>query len=408
MDVTALREDFPLLRAGAPRPKSGRPLVYLDNACMTMKPTAVIDALVEYYTRFPACGGRSVHTLSNQVTVRMEEARAKFRRFIGAREDREIVMTRNTTESINLVAHAFPFQPGDRVLTTDHEHNSNLVPWQIMAQQKGIRHEVVRSGPDNRFDLERFQEMMGRDVKLVSLCHVANLDGSAVPAREAIRIAHDFGAQVLLDGAQSAPHMPVDVAALDVDYFAFSVHKCCGPTGVGVLYGKFDLLKRLGPFIVGGNTVERTTYDGAILVDPPYRYEAGLQDYAGIHAGGVALDYLERIGRERIREHEHRLNRIMTDRLRQIGRVRIIGPPDPAERAGVCAFHVDRMDPHEIALILDETENIAVRSGMHCVHSWFLDRKVNGSVRASGFLYNTEDEVRFFAEKVAEVIDRFG
>ncbi len=404
MDVGAVRKDFPVLNQGV----AGKPLVYFDNACMTLKPRAVIDALVEYYTDYPACGGRSVHKLSNKVSIRSIQARERVASFLGASRPEEVVFTRNTTEAINLVSHCLPLPKGKRVLTTDHEHNSNLSPWHRARTLRGIRHEVVRSGPHNRFDLQGFEERMGKDVALVAMAHTSNLDGTTIPAKEVISIAHDHGALVLLDAAQSIPHRPVDVRALDVDLLAFSGHKALGPTGVGVLYGKEEVLATMDPFIVGGDTVERTTYEDSTFLPPPNKFEGGLQDYAGVIGTAVALQYLQRLGAQDVHDHEVRLNRALHDGIVDLPGVRILGDPDPAARGGITAFIHDRIDPHDIAMILDETSNIAVRSGMHCVHSWFLDQHINGSVRASLFAYNTDEEVALFGERLGKVIAQFG
>ncbi len=404
LDVRALRKDFPVLE----RVYDGKPLIYLDSACMTLKPRPVIDAIMKYYTDFPACGGRSVHKLGTQVSLHVDAARTAVRDFFGAEHDKEIIFTRNATESINLVSHAFGVSRGDRVLTTDHEHNSNLAPWHTLRAQKGIKHEVVPSREDDQFDLETFSEMMGRDVKLVSMVHTSNLNGYTIPAGEIIEIAHDYGAKVLLDAAQSAPHRPVDVGALDVDFLAASIHKMCGPTGVGVLYGKYDELLELEPFIVGGDTVSRTTYEDSEFLDPPERFEGGLQDYAGIMGAGTAAKYLQTVGLEKIQAHEIRLNHIITDLIKHLPGISIIGPAEPALRGGIVSFVTETVDHHDIALVLDEMSNIMIRSGMHCVHSWFLARNLRGSVRASLYLYNTEEEAKFFAEQLEQLLELLG
>ncbi|MEM4729291.1 MAG: aminotransferase class V-fold PLP-dependent enzyme [Thermoplasmata archaeon] len=399
MDLARIRSDFPVLQ----REVGGKPIIYLDNACMTLKPRQVVEAMADYYNRLSACGGRSVHKLATEVTVKFEEGRERMRRFLNANEHREIVFTRNATEAINLVSRSFDLKRGDIVVTTDREHNSNLVPWLRLRDEKGVRHVVVKSRDDGTFDLEAFEKLMSRRVKLVAMVHTSNLDGYTIPAEEVIKIAHDHGAVVLLDGAQSAPHREVDVRKLNVDFYAFSVHKMLGPTGTGVLYGKYELLDALRPFIVGGDTVERTTYEDYKMLKPPAKFEAGLQDYAGVIGAAAAAEYLMNIGRSNVHEHEVRLNTMLTRGLKEIPGARILGPADPALRGGITSFNIEGMEPHDIAMILDEVANIMIRSGQHCVHSWFAARGIKGSARASLYLYNTEEEVKTFLEVLGRV-----
>lgn len=399
MDLARIRSDFPVLQ----REVGGKPIIYLDNACMTLKPRQVVEAMADYYNRLSACGGRSVHKLATEVTVKFEEGRERMRRFLNANEHREIVFTRNTTEGINLVSRSLDLKRGDIVLTTDREHNSNLVPWLRLRDEKGVKHVVVGSREDGTFDMEALEARMSGRVRLVAMVHTSNLDGYTIPARDVIKVAHDHGALVLLDGAQSAPHREVDVRKLDVDFYAFSVHKMLGPTGTGVLYGKYELLERLRPFIVGGDTVERTSYEDYRMLKPPAKFEAGLQDYAGVIGAAAAAEYLMNLGRDRVHEHEVRLNTVLTRGLREIPGAGIIGPADPALRGGITSFNIEGIEPHDIAMILDEVANIMIRSGQHCVHSWFHARKLKGSARASLYLYNTEEEVRAFLDVLGRV-----
>ncbi len=408
MDIQKIRLDFPSLW----KKWNGKYPIYFDNACMTLKPKQVIDAMNEYYNEYPVCGGRSIHKMAKKVDEKVIEAREKFQKFLGAERHEEIIFTRNTTEGLNLVANSLELKKGDIVLTTDREHNSNLIPWQIQAHKKGIKHMVVYSNEDNTFNLPQFEEIMNKNknVKLVSMVHTSNLDGYTIPAKEIIKIAHDHDALVMLDGAQSAPHKPVDVRALDVDFFALSVHKMVGPTGMGVLYGKQHLLEELAPFIVGGDTVSDTTYEGAKFLPPPEKFEAGLQNYAGIIGSGAAVDYLNNIGLSNIEEHEKRLNTIITNGIKDMHGLKIIGPQKPGMRGGIISFTVEMLkggDAHDIALVLDETENIEVRSGAFCVHSWFNYRKCEAAVRASLYLYNTEEEARKFIDVLGKTIGLF-
>ncbi len=408
MDTRKIRLDFPALW----KKWNGKYPIYFDNACMTLKPKQVMDAMNEYYNEYPVCGGRSIHKMAKKVDEKVTQAREKFRKFLGATCPEEIIFMRNTTEGLNLVANSLELKKGDIVLTTDREHNSNLIPWQVQAHRRGIKHIVVYSNPDNTFNIPRFEEIMSKNknVRLVSMVHTANLDGYTIPAKEIIKLAHEHGALVMLDGAQSAPHKPVDVKALDVDFFALSVHKMAGPTGMGVLYGKHDLLSELAPFIVGGDTVSDTTYDGAKFLPPPEKFEAGLQNYAGIIGSGAAVDYLNNIGLSNIEEHEKRLNTIITSGIKDMPGLKIIGPQEPGLRGGIISFTVEMQkggDAHDIALVLDETENIEVRSGAFCVHSWFNYRKCEAAVRASLYLYNTEEEARKFIDVLGKTIGLF-
>lgn len=408
MDTQKIRTDFPVLT----KKWNGKYPIYFDNACMTLKPRQVIEAMDEYYTEYPVCGGRSLHKMAKMVDEKITGSREKFRKFLGAQSPEEIIFTRNTTEGLNLVANSLEFRKGDIVMTTDREHNSNLIPWQVQAGKKGIKHVVVHSAPDNTFDTGMFEELMSKSrcVRLVSMVHTANLDGYTIPAKEIIKIAHDHGALVMLDGAQSAPHKPVDVKKLDVDFFVLSVHKMLGPTGMGVLYGKHHLLEELAPFIVGGDTVSDSTYESAKFLPTPEKFEAGLQNYAGIIGSGAAVDYIENVGRSDIEKHEEKLNRIITDGIKGIPGLKIIGPQEPGSRGGIISFTVEFPkggDAHDIAIVLDETENIAVRSGAFCVHSWFNYRKCDAAVRASLYLYNTEDEARKFVDALTKTVGLF-
>lgn len=392
-----LRFDFPILQKRI----AGKPIIYFDNACMTLKPTPVIAAMDDYYENFPACVGRSAHKLGKLATERYAKAREKVAKLIGAKPE-EVVFTRNTTEGINLIANCFNLKSGDVVLTTDKEHNSNLLPWQQL-KEKGVVHRICFSKPDGTFDLESFKKNLDGTVKLVSMVHTSNLDGTTIPVEQIIKLAHANGSLVLLDAAQSVPHKKIDVKKMDVDFLAFSGHKMCGPTGVGVLYGKFELLKQLKPFMVGGDTVKTTTYTSAEFLLPPEKFEAGLQNYAGAIGLGTAAEYLQKIGLENIEKHEIELNKFITEEISKIPGVKILGPQNPELRGGIISFVVEGMDMHYIAQLLDNLENIAVRSGQHCVHSWFNANKVPGSVRASLYFYNTKEEAKIFIDTLKKI-----
>jgi cysteine desulfurase/selenocysteine lyase len=400
MDPMTIRRDFPLFQDEEAEYK----IIYFDNACMTLRPKPVIDKIMEYYSEYPGCGGRSLHKISSRVTDEYEGARDRIAGFIGAPDRDGIVFTKNTTEAINLLSHSFRFEKGDKVLGTDHEHNSNLVPWVHLMQEGLIKYEPVLSDSDNTFDIEMFKEMVP-GTRLVSMVHVSNLDGTMIPAKEVVEIAHDHGALVLLDCAQSVPHMKLDMDEMDLDFLAFSGHKAMGPTGTGVLAGKMDLISELRPYIIGGDTVQETRYSEVEFLDPPKRFEAGLQHYPGFIALGTALDYLEKIGMDIVHEHEIELNAHATERLRDL--VNIIGPLDHRKRGGIIPFQVEKLNSHDVAMMLDELANIAIRSGRHCVHSWFNARKVESTARASFYLYNTREEIDLMADTLKTIIDDF-
>jgi len=407
MNITKIRKDFPSLN----QKRNGKPPIYFDNACLTLKPFPVIEAMNDYYHNFPGCGGggRSDHWFADRVNEKVEGVRERIRKFINAKSTNEIIFTRNTTEGINLVAQGFTFKEGDIVLTTDKEHNSNLCPWRNLEAKGIIKHKVVPSNPDNTFNLAVFKEMLNSDVKLVSMVHTSNLDGYTIPAEEIIKISHKQKAMVMLDGAQSAPHKPIDVQRLDVDFFAFSIHKMCGPTGMGVLYGKEDLLKKLEPFIVGGDTVVDTFYDKEpIYLEPPHKFEAGLQDYAGIIGTGAACNYINNIGYDFIEKQEAVLNEFLTKGLLNYEDIEIIGPLNPKLRGGIVTFLIKRLGMGDISKRLSEKSNIMVRSGTFCVHSWFNARKINKnitSLRVSLYFYNTLDECKIFLKALKEIMD---
>tara|TARA_B100000959_G_C14915515_1_gene597126 strand:- start:246 stop:1451 length:1206 start_codon:yes stop_codon:yes gene_type:complete len=397
MDISKYRKDFPILN-------SEKPPVYLDSACMTLRPKAVIDAVTDYYTNYPACGGRSVHKLSWQVTENFEMARDSIRRFMGAENQSEIIFTKNATESMNIVANGLNLSKGDQVLTSDKEHNANVVPWHHLAKYKGIKYDVLPAKNNYFFDIEALKESLSSKTKLFSFVHTSNLDGHSNPAKEIIEICHDSGVKVMMDTAQSAPHKEIDVVDLDVDFAAVSAHKFCGPSGMGALYGKLDELENLIPTYVGGSTVVNSTYKDYKLLPPPSCFEAGLQNYAGAIGSGAAAEYIMNIGRDNIQAHENKLNRLMTKELENVESLNIVGPSDVNQRGGIFSFNLDGWDPTEVAMHLDEEYNIAIRSGMHCVHSWFNSRGIEGTARASVYLYNNEEDVLSFTNAIKESI----
>jgi cysteine desulfurase/selenocysteine lyase len=401
MPINHFRADFPLLANN-----QTKPLVYFDNACQTLRPQSVIAAENEYLTVYPACAGRSNHHLAAKVQMEVNRAREVIKKFIGARKASEIVFTRNTTEGINLLAYALAWQPNDTVIIGDKEHNSNLIPWQRLKQQRGVNFKILATLPDGTFDLKAFKQMLAatKKVKLVSFGLTSNLDGVTYPAKEIIKLAHQAGALVHFDAAQAAPHQELNVKKLEVDFISFSGHKMLGTSGMGVFYGKLAHLEKLHPFMVGGDTVATTTYQKAEFLEPPEKFEAGLQNYGGIVALAAAAEYLTKVGWRTISKIEHELNEIVTTETKDIPGLTIIGPTDPAKRGGVFSFYIPGLDAHQIALLLDKSANIAVRSGQHCVHSWFNAHKIPGSVRASFYLYNTPEEAHFFAEQLHKIV----
>jgi len=428
MNVEALRRQFPVLE----RRIGGRPIVYLDNACMTLKPECVVEAMAQYYRHFTACGGlgRSVHALGREVDAAVYAAREAVRRFINARRceadwadatpTREIIFTRNATEAVNVVARGWPLSDGAVVLTTDREHNSNLCPWQDLAESGRVRHLWAPTRADGTLDLDAYEAILARErVELVSMVHVSNLDGAELPAAEVIELAHAHGAKVLLDAAQSAPHLPIDVQALGVDFLALSLHKLCGPTGVGALYAREELLAdpRFRPLLSGGDTVEDTALGRApAYLEAPFRFEAGLQDYAGIIGAGAAIEFVERIGVEAIARHAAELNEHLTARLAPLAdEFELLGPEDPAARHGITTLVCRRRglvslwdeDVAGIAAILDHQANVMVRSGELCVHSWFTQRGISRErekLRTSVYAYNTREECDAFVDALEQVV----
>jgi cysteine desulfurase / selenocysteine lyase len=403
LDTLAIRKEFPLLG----QQLKGKPIIYFDNACMSLRPQAVIDAITHYYTDLSACAGRSNHYLSQKLAEEIHEARVLVQGFLGAKKPEEIVFTRNTSEGLNLVARSLGLKSGDTVIISDKEHNSNLVPWQVLRDNVGINLRIVNSREDNTFDVEELGRILDKKVRLVSVVHTSNLDGVTNPLSEIVKLSHAAGALVMVDAAQSAPHQKLDVQKLDVDFLALSAHKLCGPSGMGVLYGKYELLNELNGFMVGGDTVEFTTYETHTLLPPPEKFEAGLQDYAGILGTGAAVRYLNNIGLDAIHEHEIRLNELLTRELIDIDGLHLIGPQAAADRGGIFSFYVDGVETHQISLMMSDMNNMMIRSGRHCVHSWFEARNIHSSARASLYFYNTAEEVAEFSlvlQRILEVL----
>ena len=403
-DIEKIREDFPILS----RQVYGRPLVYLDNAATTQKPLQVLDAMREEYLNVNANVHRGVHYLSQQATDLHEAAREKVRQFINARKTEEIIFTRGTTEAINLVASSFCFsqmQPGDEVIVSEMEHHSNIVPWQLQAMQRGI---VVRHLPitdDGRLVCcDDIATYITERTRLVSIAHVSNVLGTINPVAEIIKMAHERNIPVLVDAAQSAPHMALDVQQLDCDFLAFSGHKMYGPTGIGVLYGKEEWLEKLPPYQGGGEMIDRVSWEKTTFEHLPFKFEAGTPDYVATHGLATAIDYLSSVGLDSVEAHEKELTRYCMERLRTIDGVTIYGPDAPHD--AVVSFNVDGIHHLDIGTLLDRL-GIAVRTGHHCAQPLMTRLGIQGTVRASFALYNTKEEIDVLVEGLRRVIQMF-
>jgi cysteine desulfurase / selenocysteine lyase len=398
-DVERVRADFPILR----REINGRPLVYLDNAATAQKPVQVIEALDRYYNDYNANVYRGVYRISEEATAAYEKARKKIAEFINARDPSEIIFVRGTTEAINLVAHSWGRSNiglGDGIMLTEMEHHSNIVPWQLLGRQNGATLKYIGISNEGRLFHEDFrQHLENGGVKLFAVTHVSNVLGTINPIREMVREAHKCNCHVLVDAAQSVPHMPVDVQDLDCDFLAFSGHKMCGPTGIGVLYGKSELLEKMEPYQGGGEMIREVHLYESTFKDPPFRFEAGTTDIAGAIGLGAAVDYLSKIGLRNIRSHERELTAYALDALGRLKGLKIYGPADSDTRGGVISFNLADVHAHDMASLLDE-DGIAVRSGHHCAQPLMERLGTAATTRASFYLYNTEEEVDRLAESV--------
>ena len=393
LDGAAIRTDFPILTQP---PSEGRqPLVFLDSAASSQKPAAVIDALADYYRTYNANIHRGVYELSERATAKYEEARHLVAAFINAASPRECVFVRNTTEGINLVAQTWGrrnIKEGDLIVLTVMEHHSNLVPWQLLAEETGADLAHVRLTPDGRLDMEHLDELLAREPKLVAFCHVSNSIGTINDAAEITRRAHAVGATVVVDAAQSVPHLPVDVRALGVDFLAFSGHKMLGPMGSGVLYGKRALLEAMPPYMGGGSMIRKVGLERSTWADVPAKFEAGTPAVGDQIGLGVAVEYLSKLGMDAVRAHERELVEYALAKLSEVPELTIHGPHDAEHRAGVIAFTVADIHPHDVAAILDG-ENVAVRAGHHCTQPLMGVLDVVATTRASFYVYNTPDDV---------------
>ncbi len=403
-DAKQLRQDFPVLS----REVFGKPLVYFDNAASSQRPRQVVEAMSDYYYNHHANVHRGAHTLSAEATEMYEEARRKLARFINAPDPASVVFTRNTTEAINLIAYSWGrknLKEGDEIIVSHAEHHCNLVPWHFIAETTGAVIKAVELTPEHRFDRVHFKSLLSEKTKLVATWHMSNVLGAVNPIREIADLTHDAGALLLVDGAQSTPHLPVDVQALGADFFTLSGHKMCAPTGVGALWAKAEILRAMPPFLGGGEMIRKVYIDKSSYADIPMRFEAGTPNIAEAIGLGAAVDYLSELGMENVWAHDQALARYALEKIKKLDGISLYGP-EGDDRGGIVAFNVEGVHPHDVATALDG-EGIAVRAGHHCAQPLMRALDVQSTARASFYLYNTEDEVDRFIEALVKTRDFF-
>jgi cysteine desulfurase/selenocysteine lyase len=406
LDVIRLRQDFPVLTREV---YPGIPLVYLDSTATTQKPTQVLEAMEQFYRNHNANIHRGVHTLAEEATAMYEQARGKVAAFINSPDPEQIIFTRNATESINLVAYTWAranLKSGDLVILTEMEHHSNLIPWQILASERGVELEFIPLAPDGTLDLEAYRSLLSRAPRLVAFSGMSNVLGTINPVDEIVRLAHAAGAVTVVDGAQLVPHVPLDVQALDVDFLAFSAHKMLGPTGIGALYGKMDLLEAMPPFLGGGDMIKTVHLRSFTPNDVPHKFEAGTPAIAEAVGFGAAIDYLTGVGMDSIAAHEQELIVYALERLEEIPGLKVFGPP-AGKKGGVAAFTLDGVHPHDVAQILDRS-GVAVRAGHHCAQPLHEKFGITATTRASFYLYSLPSEVDKLVDGIYEVKKIFG
>ncbi|MBS7658143.1 MAG: cysteine desulfurase [Candidatus Bathyarchaeia archaeon] len=394
--VEEVRKDFPILNSG---------LIYFDNAASSLTPEPVIQKMLEFYRCYRANIERSVHKLSQKASREFEEARIKITKFINANSEKEVIITKNTTEGINLIANGINWQKGDKIVTTLIEHHSNFIVWLKLKRKFGVDVKIIKPNKEGKFNIKDFEEALDEKTKLLSITHVSNVLGSITPVKELTKIAHKVKAKVLIDGAQSTPHIPIDVKEIGCDFFVFSGHKMLGPTGIGILYIKEEHLNDVEPPFIGGGTISEVSSSDYILNESPMRFEAGTPPIAEVIGLGAAIDYLSKIGLKNIEAYEKKLIEKMDSELRKIDKVEVYGPKEFTEKIGLTSFNVKGLTPHDVALTLDASANIMVRSGHHCAMP--LTKELlglsEGSVRASLYLYNTMEEVEKFLSIIEEI-----
>jgi cysteine desulfurase/selenocysteine lyase len=405
-DLESIRRDFPVLR----REVNGRPLVYLDNAATSQKPVQVIAELTRYYRDYNANVHRGVHTLSQEATHAYERVREIVARFIGAGDPREVIWTRNTTESINLVAHTWAranLQAGDEIVISEIEHHSNIVPWQMLRDERSVVLRYIPMLPDGTLDMAEAKRLIGPKTKLLAITQMSNALGTIVPVAELAALAHEHGAVVLVDGAQGVPHLPTRVSDLGADFLAFSAHKMLGPTGVGVLWGRRELLEAMPPFLGGGDMILTVSMEQSTWNEVPHKFEAGTPNIADVIAFGTAIEYLEALGMEAVRAHEQELLNYALDRMVDVPGVTLYGPADREMRGGVVSFGLEGVHPHDIGQVLD-SHGVAIRAGHHCAQPVMACLEVPATARASFYIYNTRAEVDALVDATRETVKFFG
>jgi len=394
-DVKKIRADFPILGTG---------VIYMDSAASSLTPEPVLDKMVEFYHRYRANVDRGIHQLSQKASEEYELAHRKVAQFLNARSDEEIIMTRNTTEGLNMVANGLKWRRGDKIVTTLMDHHSNFIIWQRVRQRHGIKLEIIEPNEQGLFDLADFERAIDNQTRVVAVPHVSNVLGAIVPIREISRIAADRGALTVIDGAQSVPHMKVDVREIGCDFLAFSGHKMCGPTGSGALYIRAEVAEEVEPTFIGGGTIQDVSSDKFELTSGWHRFEAGTPAIAEGIGLGRAVDYLAQLGMENVRAHEVRLGKALHEGLKKIREVKLYGPEDSADRVALASFNVGDLSPHDVALALDVSKKIMIRSGHHCALPTMKEViHANGTARASLYIYNTADEVELFLSTVEEI-----
>jgi len=406
MNVYELRRDFPIFENAK---RDNKELIYFDNAATTQRPKVVIESIKEFYENYNANIHRGIYKLSEKATELYEETKEKIKVFLNAESYEEIIYTRNTTESINLVAYSYTLNNinrGDNVVLSVMEHHSNLVPWQILSKIKGIELRFVKMNEEYEIDLEDLKSKIDSKTRLISVVHVSNAIGSINPIKDIVDIAHDKNIPVLVDGAQSAPHMEVDVKNLDIDFFAFSGHKMLGPFGIGVLYGKREYLEHMDPFLGGGDMIKTCSLRSCNYASLPYKFEAGTPNIAGAYALSKAVEYLERIGLRNVEKHERKLTKKLLRYMMNKEEIIIYGKETEKNRAGIISFNTKNLHSHDIATILDR-ENIAIRAGHHCAMPLMKYIGVEGTARVSFYLYNTEEEIERFIEVMEYILEVF-
>jgi len=399
-----VRRDFPMLNKH--RSRDGKPLIYLDNAATTFKPCQVLEAVLSYYENFTANVHRGIYQLSQEVTNLYENSRERIAKFIDAKRSSEIIFTKNSTEAFNIIAYGFDWKPGDEIITTVMEHHSNIVPWQIIRNKFGVKLKFIDLTNDgSHLNLNTLEDLLTERTKLVALTHVSNMLGTINPIKEVIRKAHEMGALTLIDAAQSVPHMPINVRELECDLLVFSGHKMLGPTGIGVLYMHSGVEEQIQPPFGGGEMIKTVTLEGCTWNDMPWRFEPGTPNVSGAMGLAAAVDYLSKLGMDWVRKHEVELTKLAMKRLAELDKVTVYGPENVEERGGIISFNVEGVDGHDVVLLLDEFENIAVRSGLHCAEPLHRKLDIQSSVRASFYLYNTENEINLFCDTLEKIVD---